>query len=187
MYFPRTRLGASEAIEIGMASGGVSVIANPMSIQLRSESFFKAFSELAEIGLVWIEAHHPMHPPPLRDNLEEFSADLSLIATGVSDYHGMSKRAYRVGLGVGNMSVPSGAFQAIQEAIAATAREGERANVGLSRQWPVRSIRSFTKLVNRCTATTVSSSSWSTRKAASSASARSRRSSSCASSLAVTT
>ncbi len=116
-YFPRTRLTATEAIELGRASGGVPVIAHPKTISLRSDSYVEAFSRLAVLGLGGIEAHHPMHDQDLRSHLEDLARGLSLIATGGSDYHGMTKRSYRVGIGTGDLKIPSGAFEDVASAI----------------------------------------------------------------------
>jgi len=116
VYFPRARLTAIEAIELGRTSGGVAVIAHPKTIQLRSEDFTQMFEDLAAAGLAGIEAHHPMHDPALRKHLEEVASSLSLIATGGSDYHGMTKREFRVGTGTGDLVVPPDAFEAIAAA-----------------------------------------------------------------------
>lgn len=116
VYFPRARLTAIEAIELGRESGGVAVIAHPKTIQLRGEDFTRMFKELAAAGLAGIEAHHPMHDPALRKHLEELATSLSLIATGGSDYHGMTKREFRVGTGTGDLVVPPDAFEVIATA-----------------------------------------------------------------------
>lgn len=115
-YFPRARLTATEAIELANASGGVSVIAHPATINLRSDSFVEAFRELADRGLGGIEAHHPLHNPALRSHLTGLADDLGLIPTGGSDYHGEGKRPFRVGVGTGNLRVPPDAFTSIEEA-----------------------------------------------------------------------
>jgi len=117
-YFPRVRLSAGEAIELGRASGGVPVVAHPKTIILRSGSYIELFSNLASLGLGGIEAHHPTHDTALRAHLEVLAGDLSLIATGGSDFHGETKRKYRIGTGSGDLRVPSGAFEAIASAVA---------------------------------------------------------------------
>ncbi len=117
VYFPRARLSAIEAIELGRASGGIAVIAHPKTIHLRSEEFTQMFEDLAAAGLAGIEAHHPLHDLSLRRHLEELASRLSLIATGGSDYHGMTKREFRVGTGTGDLVVPTEAFETIATAI----------------------------------------------------------------------
>ncbi|VAV95137.1 hypothetical protein MNBD_ACTINO01-2471, partial [hydrothermal vent metagenome] len=106
-----------EAIELGRASGGIAVIAHPKTIHLRSEDFTRMFDDLQAAGLAGIEAHHPLHDLTLRQHLEQLASRLSLIATGGSDYHGMTKREFRVGTGTGDLVVPSEAFDAITGAI----------------------------------------------------------------------
>ena len=117
-YVERTRLTATEAIELGAESGGVSVIAHPATISLRSEAFVEALSHLSDIGLGGLEAHHPLQNPRLRAHLTDLARDLGVIPTGGSDYHGEGKRPFSVGTGTGDLRVPQDAFEAIQHAIA---------------------------------------------------------------------
>lgn len=116
-YFPRTRLSATEAIQLGAASGGVSVIAHPKTVNLRAEPFERALRELKSVGLGGIEAHHPMHDLDLRRHLETLADQFGLIATGGSDYHGMHTREFRIGKGTGDLNVPPNAFDAVSIAI----------------------------------------------------------------------
>jgi predicted metal-dependent phosphoesterase TrpH len=119
-YVERARLTATQAIELTTASGGVAVIAHPLTMHLHGDPFVDVLRSLIGVGLAGIEAHHPAHDPPLRDSLSEIAASLGIIATGGSDYHGTGKIGYSVGTGRGDLRIPEGAFQAIQQAIEAT-------------------------------------------------------------------
>jgi predicted metal-dependent phosphoesterase TrpH len=114
-YVGRDRLTAADAIGLSRASGGVPVIAHPVTMGLTRDGFSRAFRELTELGLGGIEAHHPMHIIELRDHLTELAATLGIAATGGSDYHGSQMRAYRVGTGRGDLRVPETAVEQLYE------------------------------------------------------------------------
>jgi predicted metal-dependent phosphoesterase TrpH len=116
-YVERSRLTATQAIELTTASGGVTVIAHPLTMNIHGDPFISVLRGLMERGLAGIEAHHPMHDLALRDHLTEVAADLGIIATGGSDYHGTGKIGYSVGTGKGDLKIPEDAFEQIQQAI----------------------------------------------------------------------
>ncbi|MGI9528849.1 MAG: PHP domain-containing protein [Acidimicrobiia bacterium] len=113
-YAPRERLTATEAIELANATGGVAVIAHPATIAASAVEYDALFADLAAIGLGGIEAYHSMHTSGLRQHLAEVAASLGLAATGGSDYHGVGKRDYRIGVGRGDLSVPESALEELQ-------------------------------------------------------------------------
>jgi hypothetical protein len=53
-------------------------------------------AELARAGLFGLEADHEDHTPEQRAHVRALAADLGLVVTGSSDYHGRNKT---VGLG----------------------------------------------------------------------------------------
>ncbi len=114
-YVERKRLTAAEAIRLARAGGAVPVIAHPVTMGLSREGYAKAFHQLTDLGLGGIEAHHPMHDLDLRSHLAETAATLGIAATGGSDYHGATKRAYRVGVGKGDLRVPESAVEQLYE------------------------------------------------------------------------
>lgn len=114
-YVERERLTALEAIDLARAQGAVPVIAHPVTIGAPAEDMTVLFRELTDAGLGGIEAHHPMHPTPLRLHLAAVAGSLGIAATGGSDYHGRGKRGYRVGVGTGDLSVPGDALDALEE------------------------------------------------------------------------
>lgn len=110
-YVERERLTATEAIHLSRASGAVPVIAHPVTMRLNRDEYGRVFRELRDAGLGGIEAYHPMHDSDLREHIATLAIDLGIAATGGSDYHGDSKRAYRVGVGRGDLRVPDSAVE----------------------------------------------------------------------------
>jgi hypothetical protein len=114
-YVERIRLNAHDAIRLARESGAVPVIAHPVTMNLTRDGYASTFVELTDLGLGGIEAHHPMHDAALRIHLSELAAQLGIAATGGSDYHGATKRAYRVGVGKGDLRVPESAVEQLYE------------------------------------------------------------------------
>lgn len=112
-YAPRSRMTATQAIEMAHAAGGVAVIAHPATIAASAVEYDKLFADLARAGLGGIEAYHSMHTPGLRQHLAEVADALGIAATGGSDYHGVGKRDYRIGVGRGDLTVPDAALEAL--------------------------------------------------------------------------
>ncbi len=114
-YVERSRLSAGDAIRLARASSAVPVIAHPTTMGLTRDGYGRTFRELTDLGLGGIEAHHPMHDLELRTHITELCAQLGIAATGGSDYHGATKRSYRVGVGRGDLRVPESAVEQLYE------------------------------------------------------------------------
>ncbi|MBE8516321.1 PHP domain-containing protein [Amycolatopsis sp. H6(2020)] len=88
---PKHVLSTVDAIALVRAAGGVAVLAHPRSVKRRASVSDKQLAALADAGLAGVEADHPEQPPEVRDRLREVAADLGLLATGSSDFHGDRK------------------------------------------------------------------------------------------------
>jgi predicted metal-dependent phosphoesterase TrpH len=110
-YVDRPRLAAVAAIELATASGGIAVIAHPHTLGLTGSEYPTAFRELVTAGLGGIEAYYGEYSPELRTRIAAICADLGIVATGGSDYHGTYKPHLRVGIGTGDLRVPDRAME----------------------------------------------------------------------------
>ncbi|MEU0532909.1 PHP domain-containing protein [Amycolatopsis tolypomycina] len=88
---PKHVLSTVEAIALVRAAGGVAVLAHPRSVKRRAAVTDAQLAALAAAGLAGIEVDHPEQPPEVRERLREVAADLGLLATGSSDFHGDRK------------------------------------------------------------------------------------------------
>ena len=88
---PKHVLSTVDAIGLVRAAGGAAVLAHPRSVKRRAEVSDAQLAALGEAGLTGIEADHPEQPPEVRARLREVAADLGLLATGSSDFHGDRK------------------------------------------------------------------------------------------------
>lgn len=80
-----------EAIELVRAAGGVSVIAHPWARRGGRALTPQVIADLKDRGLAGIEVDHVNHTGAVRAELRSLAADLDLVATGSSDYHGTGK------------------------------------------------------------------------------------------------
>ncbi|MBW1598767.1 PHP domain-containing protein [Streptomyces sp. JJ38] len=95
-YVEKHELDPFEAIRLVKGAGGVAVFAHPLALKRGQCVPESAIAELAAAGLDGIEADHMDHDPATRARLHGLAADLGLLATGSSDYHG-SRKTCRLG------------------------------------------------------------------------------------------
>jgi predicted metal-dependent phosphoesterase TrpH len=92
---PRKQLAPHDAVALIGTAGGVAVIAHPgLAHHLGTHNPLpeSLIAELRDNGLAGLEVDHPDHPPLVRDALRKLAADLGLVATGGSDFHGETGR-----------------------------------------------------------------------------------------------
>ena len=79
------------AVRLVREAGGVAVLAHPFNRMPQREVPRALVAELAEVGLVGLEAYHPDHDEQARQRATALAAQLGLLVTGSSDYHGSGK------------------------------------------------------------------------------------------------
>lgn len=115
-YVERLRLDYVEAIELARASGAVPVVAHPHTIGVAADDYGVAFRQLADAGLMGVEAHYPEYQPETRLHLASVAEELGMVATGGSDYHGRFKPEVSIATGRGDLSVPDSAADNLRHA-----------------------------------------------------------------------
>ncbi|MFJ3303084.1 PHP domain-containing protein [Streptomyces sp. NPDC086549] len=80
-----------EAIRLVKGAGGVTVFAHPAAAKRGRTVPESAIAEMAAAGLDGIEVDHMDHDADARTRLRGLAADLGLLITGSSDYHGSRK------------------------------------------------------------------------------------------------
>ncbi|MGI5470731.1 PHP domain-containing protein [Streptomyces sp. CA-132043] len=95
-YVEKHELDPFEAVRLVKAAGGVTVFAHPLALKRGVCVPESAIAELAAAGLDGIEVDHMDHDAPTRDRLRAIAADLGVLITGSSDYHG-SRKTCRLG------------------------------------------------------------------------------------------
>jgi predicted metal-dependent phosphoesterase TrpH len=113
-YVAKDRLTPAEAAAVARSSGAVAVLAHPMTLGLSIGALGAAVGELAEAGLVGLEAYYGRYTPQVRIGLAQLAQRTGLVATGGSDFHGLAKPELSVGTGTGDLSVPDRALEQLE-------------------------------------------------------------------------
>jgi hypothetical protein len=111
-YARKDRLAAADAVAVIHQAGGLALLAHP--VQLRCEdddALHHVVRRLKDVGLDGIETRHSDHRPADVERLEKLAADLNLLTTGGSDYHGSRKS-----IELGSERVPMQVYEALERA-----------------------------------------------------------------------
>lgn len=81
-YVPRRTAGLAETISMLLETGAIPVLAHP------GKNGRSVLERLLDYGLKGIEVYHPDHSPGLVKYYLNLAAELNLLITGGSDYHG---------------------------------------------------------------------------------------------------
>lgn len=94
-YVSRFKPTIEEAITLLVEAGAAPVIAHPWA--RKSHITEERFADLQALGLVGIEVDHQKHTSQQRADLRAIAANLGLLVTGSSDYHGTNKENHDLG------------------------------------------------------------------------------------------
>lgn len=109
-YVPRHDTRVEDAIDMIADAGGVTVLAHPFAHSRGPSVTPEVIAELAGRGLAGVEIDHPNHDEPSRTELRKLAADLGLLGTGSSDYHGDNKT-----IGIGQETTDPDVLAALTE------------------------------------------------------------------------
>ena len=89
-YVPRFKYSPIEAVRLIRRAGGVAVLAHPGL----GQGYDQFILPLVKEGLQGLEVYHPGHDPEMSRYYLEFCKRHGLLATGGSDYHGLSHKEH---------------------------------------------------------------------------------------------
>lgn len=114
-YVDKLRLEPEPAVCLARHSGGVPVLAHPLSLGLEPPDLDSAVGELADAGLQGLEAVYGRYSNEEREGLASLAGRHGLVATGGSDFHGTYKPGLSVGTGEGDLDVPDSVLAELAE------------------------------------------------------------------------
>jgi predicted metal-dependent phosphoesterase TrpH len=91
LYVPKAGLDFDRAQALIRESGGLPVLAHPMSLYVSLNRLPALFEDLKNRGLAGVEAWHPTAKPRECRRLEEISRNLGLYVSAGSDFHGKAR------------------------------------------------------------------------------------------------
>ncbi|MFC7545155.1 PHP domain-containing protein [Plantactinospora sp. GCM10030261] len=88
---PKVDIDVFTAVRLVRRAGGVPVFAHPRATRRGRVVPDSLIVELAAVGLAGLEADHEDHSPAERAHVRALAAELGLLVTGSSDFHGAHK------------------------------------------------------------------------------------------------
>ncbi len=104
-YVAKGALDLVRAITLIKESGGVAVLAHPLSLYLAWGRLPEAVAGFVALGLDGLEAWHPLARPRSCRRLEELGRRLGILVTAGSDYHGEARADRKLGLTAGDLEI----------------------------------------------------------------------------------
>ena len=111
-YVPPKRLDVSEGIRFLKSIGAVTVLAHPLK-EIGAEELRKMLPELISAGLDAIETMHSSYTDGQIAVSKEIAAELGLLESGGSDFHGLMKPGVELGVGRGNLNISEEIYHAL--------------------------------------------------------------------------
>jgi len=121
-YFDKERLAPDVAVRLAVASGGVAVLAHPLSLGLSAADTSATVATLAGYGLAGVESLYGRYSVSERSAMAALASQHGLVATGGSDHHGDYKPDLQVGVGRGDLDVPDSVLEELRDRIPAAPR-----------------------------------------------------------------
>ncbi len=113
-YRPKAAIQLEEAVELIHASGGLAIVAHPMSLFVSWKHLKELFPAWKEIGLDGIEAWHPTARRSECVRLEAMARDLGFRVTAGSDFHGDLRPERRLGMYAPGMPIQDSYLHALE-------------------------------------------------------------------------
>jgi len=115
LYVPKAGLPFDQAAVLIRESGGIPVLAHPMSLYVAWGSLPDLVKELKNQGLMGIEAWHPIAKAKACRRLEEMGRGLGLYITEGSDFHGTTRLGRYLGVSNKDREISDAVLEAIPE------------------------------------------------------------------------
>lgn len=114
-YVPCERLQTTEAIRILREIKAVTILAHPLQ-DLSAQELRETLPELKGAGLMAMETHHSSYDDAAIALAAEIAGEFGLLPSGGSDFHGLAKPNIRLGVGKGNLRIPTAFLDALEGA-----------------------------------------------------------------------
>ena len=105
-YVNRYHYTATECIELIRAAGGIAVLAHPATICLPDKKLHALVREMKDVGMGGIETFYAENRPENIRKFSEWAAEMDLVCTGGTDFHGENTPDLKIGTGFGQLHVP---------------------------------------------------------------------------------
>ena len=116
-YVSRERFQAQDAIQLIHDAKGIAVVAHPTLYNLNQKGYDHLFSTLKEFGLDGIEGIYSTYSVSETNSMKKFGQMYHLVISGGTDYHGENKPYIHMGVGRGQLFIPSSLLEPLKDQI----------------------------------------------------------------------
>ena len=115
LYVPKEGLDFEKAAALIRESGGIPILAHPMSLYIAWGRLPELFKILKDMGLMGLEAWHPVAKQGSCRRLEQLGKSLGLYITEGSDFHGSIRPERKLGRSSPGREIKDSVLDAIPE------------------------------------------------------------------------
>jgi predicted metal-dependent phosphoesterase TrpH len=115
LYVPKEGMNFEEAVALIRESGGIPILAHPISLYIAWGRLPDLVKTLKEMGLMGLEAWHPTTKPGSCRRLETLGKALGLYVTEGSDFHGSVRPDRKLGYSSNGRKIDDAILEAIPE------------------------------------------------------------------------
>lgn len=116
-YLDRKGIALDEGIAAIRASGGVPILAHPLSLYISWGTLPKIIEDFRDKGVLGIEAWHPAARVVECERLEALARSLGMCVTAGSDFHGAARPDRKIGRTAGRRPIDDSYFYGGLEAL----------------------------------------------------------------------
>lgn len=113
-YVPKDKIEVEEGLRLIHEAGGVAVLAHPHSTRLPDDELFAEMKRLKGLGLDAVECYYSAYSPDRIETLLRMARRAGLLASGGSDFHGVTKPTVQLGHVDGDLPAPAGLLDALK-------------------------------------------------------------------------
>jgi predicted metal-dependent phosphoesterase TrpH len=114
-FVDRRRLAMGEAVRLLRRSGAAAAIAHPAIIRTDDAGLLRLAREAARLGAVGFECYYGAYSKADLRRTLAIAAELGLVATGGSDFHGSIKPDAELGAGPGGAPIPDSVLAELKQ------------------------------------------------------------------------
>lgn len=115
-YVAGKKITSSEAVSVIRQFNGIPVLAHPLQYHFDDAKLRTLIADLKSAGLIGMEVYYSSYTPTQEQYLLALAEEFSLLPSGGSDFHGENKPAIHLGIGTGNLAIPSEILQHLRRA-----------------------------------------------------------------------
>jgi hypothetical protein len=114
-HVPKDKIALEEGIALIQSAGGLAFLAHPHTLKLAADTLPAELLRLREMGVDGVECYYSQYDPARTSQFLQLAREAGLLASGGSDFHGVTKPHVRLGCVDGDRPAPAALLAAMKE------------------------------------------------------------------------